>query len=164
MKSLHVSIAVSLTLVLSAGCASIVSKSEYPVSITSAPEGAEINVANGSGQTVHNGRTPTTVNLSARAGYFKGQDYTVTFQKEGYAPYTAQIVRDTDGWYILGNIVLGGLIGWLIVDPATGAMWTLNDLHVNLDPVTAEQQGTGVHILTLDEVPEELHSQLIRLQ
>lgn len=29
-----------------------------------------------------------------------------------------------NGWYI-GNLLFGGIIGLLIVDPATGAMWTL---------------------------------------
>lgn len=31
-----------------------------------------------------------------------------------------------DGWYI-GNLLFGGLIGMLIVDPATGAMYKLDD-------------------------------------
>ena len=31
-----------------------------------------------------------------------------------------------NAWY-WGNILFGGLIGWLIVDPATGAMWKLKD-------------------------------------
>ena len=37
-----------------------------------------------------------------------------------------------NGWY-LGNIIFGGLIGALIVDPATGAMWTFkeNDIMMN---------------------------------
>jgi hypothetical protein len=30
----------------------------------------------------------------------------------------------------LGNIVFGGLIGLLIVDPATGAMWKLEETQV----------------------------------
>lgn len=29
------------------------------------------------------------------------------------------------GWYV-GNVVFGGLIGLLIVDPATGAMWGIS--------------------------------------
>jgi hypothetical protein len=30
------------------------------------------------------------------------------------------------GWYLVGNFFFGGLIGWLIIDPLTGAMWTLS--------------------------------------
>ncbi|WP_174263189.1 CsgG/HfaB family protein [Citrifermentans bemidjiense] len=39
-----------------------------------------------------------------------------------------------NGWY-WGNIVFGGVIGLLIVDPATGAMWKMDDtLMVPLSP------------------------------
>lgn len=164
MKSANSPLALSLTFVLLGGCASIVSKSEYPVSISSEPQGAEITIVNREGKTVHSDMTPTTVTLDARAGFFKGEDYTVTFEKEGHAPHTAQIVRGVDGWYIFGNILIGGLIGWLIVDPATGAMWTLKDLHVDLKSTTADWRETGVHVVTLDEVPEQLRSELVRIK
>ncbi len=164
MKSVNSPLAVSLTFVLLAGCASIVSKSEYPVSISSEPQGAGVTVANRAGQTVHTGETPTTVTLDAHAGFFKGEDYTVTFRKEGYASHTAQIARGADGWYIFGNLVFGGLIGWLIVDPATGAMWTLKDVHADLESITADRGETGVRIVTLDEIPERLHSELVRIE
>ena len=155
---------VALSIAFVAGCASIVSKSEYPVAISSAPEGADIAIANGAGVVVHRGKTPTTVTLKAGAGYFKCQNYTVTFEKAGYTPHTAQIGRGIDGWYIGGNFLLGGLIGWLIVDPATGAMWTLEDLHVNM---TSSQASTdereAIHIVTIDSIPEHLRSALVRI-
>ncbi len=31
-----------------------------------------------------------------------------------------------DGWYF-GNLIFGGLLGILIIDPATGAMWRLDE-------------------------------------
>jgi hypothetical protein len=150
-----------LTAVL-AGCASIVSKSEYPVSISSKPEGADIAIVNRAKESVFQGKTPTTVTLKAGAGFFKGEKYIVTFKKEGYSPHTAQIERGVDGWYILGNIVFGGLIGWLIVDPATGAMWTLKNLHVDLSPQTSSIQNQ-IHIVTIDDVPDNLRSKMIRI-
>ena len=48
-----------------------------------------------------------------------------------------------DGWYI-GNIVFGGLIGWLVVDPASGAMWKLQDsVHGNLEAKEEEIAEAG---------------------
>jgi len=35
-------------------------------------------------------------------------------------------------WYLAGNIVFGGIAGWLIVDPLTGAMWRLSPKEVNV--------------------------------
>jgi len=154
---------VALTLALVAGCASIVSKSAYPVTISSKPPGANITIVNRSRETVFNGKTPTTVTLKAGAGYFKGENYTVTFEKEGYATHTAQIERGLDGWYIAGNLLFGGLIGWLIVDPATGAMWTLKNLHADLTSKTSSLQKEGLHIVTLDDVPEHFRSKMVKL-
>jgi hypothetical protein len=149
--------------VLLFGCASIVSKSEYPVTISSQPQGADITIVNRKGYNVFSGSTPTTVTLNAGAGFFKGENYTVTFQKEEYATYTAEIKRSVDGWYIAGNFFIGGLIGWLIVDPATGAMWTLEDLNVDLTAQTSYLRDETIHIVTIDEIPSHLRSKLIKL-
>lgn len=107
-----------------AGCASIVSKSEYPVAIDSKPSGAEFTVTNRDGVVVHRGETPETITLPAGAGFFQSQRYTIELEHEGCKARTAVLDTSMDGWYI-GNIVFGGLIGLLIVDPATGAMWKL---------------------------------------
>lgn len=152
-----------LIFLLLAGCASIVSKSQYPVKISSQPQEADITIVNNSGETVFSGKTPTTVTLKAGAGYFKGENYTVTFKKEGFATHTAQIERGLDGWYLAGNILIGGLIGWFIVDPITGAMWTLKDLNVGLSSQSSSLQKEGLHIITLDDVPDHLRSKMIKL-
>lgn len=106
-------------------CASIVSKSDYPVTITSSSP-KEITVKNKStSSTVYSGTTPTTVTLSASGGYFQPAKYDVLYAS-GIQGLNAKI----DPWYV-GNILFGGIIG-LLVDPATGAMWKLpNEVHLN---------------------------------
>ena len=151
-----------LMLTFMVSCASIVSKSEYPVSISSKPEGADISIVNRAKENIFVGKTPTTVVLKAGAGFFKGEDYTVTFMKEGYTPHTAQIKRGVDGWYIAGNLFFGGLIGWLIVDPATGAMWTLENLHVEMNPQSSSIQNK-LNIVTIDDVPVHLRSKMVKI-
>ena len=149
-------------------CASIVSKSSYPVTIKSSPAQADITIKDETGKAVYDGKTPTTVTLNTKAGYFKGKDYTVTFSKEGYDKHEAVIKRGVDtGWYIFGNILFGGLIGWFIVDPITGAMWKLPDeLSVDLTEQKTSQQEyvPALHIVTLDDVPKNLRSKLIRIK
>ena len=161
-----VSLSLICVLLLGAGCASIVSKSTYPVSISSQPDQADITITDEDGKVVHRGQTPTTVSLRAGAGYFQGQDYTVTFAKEGYGKQTAQIRRGVDGWYIGGNFLFGGLIGWLIVDPLTGAMWTLpGDMMVTLSPLTSSlmTEETGLSIVLLDNIPQHLRQKMVRI-
>ncbi len=165
-STLTMTVAAMLALGLTAGCASIVGKSVYPVAINSQPDKAAITIADQSGQVFFTGTTPTTVSLDAKAGYFSGRDYTITFTKEGYASRTVPVQRSVSGWYVAGNLFFGGLIGWLVVDPATGCMWTLPDaVTTSLEPDPTKPDGSGnVSFLQLDEVPPHLRDRLVRLE
>jgi hypothetical protein len=61
----------------------------------------------------------------------------LVLETAGYNPYETHVVSTIDGWYF-GNILLGGLVGMLIVDPITGDMYTLSpmDVNCNLAPST----------------------------
>jgi len=112
-------------------CASIVSDSSYPVTITSSPEGVPIKVQNDKQQTLHTGVTPMTVTLKAGDGWFSGATYYAVGPKGG----RVMIDSGLDGWYF-GNILFGGLIGFIGVDPATGAMFDLPELvYLNQQPI-----------------------------
>ena len=107
-----------------AGCASIVSDSKPKVGLYSLPTNANYVIKNSNGDVLLRGVTPGTEILETSRGYFKSQSYTVTFQKEGYTETTVPLKSTVSGWY-WGNLLIGGLIGMLIVDPLTGAMYTL---------------------------------------
>jgi hypothetical protein len=159
-------LAVSTTILSLAGCASIVSDSEGVVTISSNPTAAEITIADQSGAEVYRGTTPATITLDASAGYFDGQEYTVTFAKEGYDPTTVKVDSRINGWYV-GNIVFGGFVGWLIVDPLTGAMWTLDTEQVNgvLGERVAmdETSSPQLRIVSVDPVPASERSRMVRI-
>ena len=110
------------------GCASIVSSSQYPVKIDSSVSGATVTIKDKNGTEVQKVTTPALVTLSSGGGW-ESASYMFEFQKEGYESVTETMAADIDGWYF-GNIGFGGLIGLLIVDPASGAMWKLRD-HVS---------------------------------
>ena len=59
-----------------------------------------------------------------RGGYFSGQSYTLRLELQGYKPTEIELTPKMSGWY-WGNLLIGGLIGMLAVDPATGAMWNI---------------------------------------
>ena len=120
------------TLLCLTGCASIVGQATQKVDVTSQPDGVTVTVMDAKGETVAAGTTPAKLRLKAGAGYFKAADYTVRFTKAGCTPQEVKIKRGLNGWYF-GNIVFGGLIGMLVVDPLTGAMWNLEDtVHADL--------------------------------
>lgn len=121
------------TLALAAsGCASIVSESNYPVRIDSYPQGATFAVRNENFDIVCTGTTPGTVFLESDSGFFKKAKYNIFFSLDGHENTNVDFNASIDPWYF-GNILFGGLVGMLIVDPATGAMWELEkSVTVNL--------------------------------
>jgi hypothetical protein len=66
------------------------------------------------------------------------------------------------GWYI-GNILFGGLIGMLVVDPQTGAMYRLEpkSLDATLTPLKALMplEQSGSHVVSLTDLPPALLEQ-----
>ena len=110
------------------GCATII-KGSGPegINFKSEPVDAKLTVINlRNGNVMANAKTPQVVLLPKDAGYFKYAKYTATFEKEGYEKKEVNLESNASGWYIGGNLIFGGLIGWLIVDPASGAMWTFD--------------------------------------
>lgn len=156
-------IAVALSAVIMSGCSSIVSKSQYAVSVNSNPEGASFVITNRAGQQIHKGTTPSTVTLKSSAGYFKGETYTLVFNRDGYSEKTYQLTSSLDGWYF-GNILLGGLIGMLIVDPLTGAMYNLPDrVEVSLDQPVASNGHDSLTIASIDSLSADQIARLVKL-
>ncbi len=151
--------------VVLAGCASIVSKSEYPVAITSNPIGADFVVKRRTGIPIASGVTPATIILPASDGYFQPAKYSIEFRRKGVlqsVPLTAKI----NGWYF-GNLVFGGvIIGMLIVDPATGAMWRLNDTAMATFQQTADVRPAqrSLQIVDIDSLPMKYRGQLVALR
>lgn len=152
-------------------CASIVSKSSYPVSIQSQPVGANFTITNHKGTIIHQGITPETVTLSAGSGFFSGSDYTVRVNLPGYDERVMTVTSKLDGWYF-GNILLFpfaglGALGVLIIDPVTGAMWKLQD-HVTANLYTNDsflnQYDKDVRIMVLNDVPTELRNLLVQVK
>lgn len=121
VKALSAAMVVSLS-----GCASIVSKSSWPVTIQSTPTGARCVVTNNKGVAIHSGETPMMVTVESGSGFFSKARYSISCNKDGFDAGHSDLSAHMNGWY-WGNIVFGGVIGLLIVDPATGAMWKMDD-------------------------------------
>ncbi|MBZ9785638.1 hypothetical protein K9857_29245 [Pseudomonas sp. REP124] len=151
------------TTLLMSGCASIVGDSKYPVNVSSTPSGANFTIQNKQGIVVHNGSTPNTVTLPSGRGYFKGETYTITFKKDGYADTSTTLDTSMSGWY-WGNILIGGLIGMLVVDPMTGAMYKLpEDAAGNLGSPLAGEAPKNLTLLEIDQLSPADRAALVRI-
>ncbi|MGI8603295.1 MAG: hypothetical protein ACR2OZ_09880 [Verrucomicrobiales bacterium] len=100
------------------------------VSINSNPPGAHVSVADKKGREVASLTTPCVANLKRSAGFFIGASYVATIEKPGFQTQEFKIGPTGNPW-TLGNILVGGLVGILIVDPATGAMFGLTPTEIN---------------------------------
>lgn len=117
---------------LMSGCATIVGENTQLVQVNSNPAGANFEIKDDSGKIIAQGKTPQGVALSKSDGsYFGKKGYQITFSKDGSQPVTLPIKASANGWYIGGNIIFGGLIGWLLVDPFNGGMYTLSPKETN---------------------------------
>ena len=114
------------------GCATIVGDETQLIPISSTPSDASISITDEKGMEVYKGSTPTTVTLQKSDGSYWGKkSFTVTISKDGYKTQTIPVTANANGWYIGGNIIFGGLIGWFIVDPLNGGMYTLSPEEVS---------------------------------
>ena len=123
-----------------------------------------MTIRNESGAAIYRGKTPTTLTLSASDGFFDAASYQIEAALPGHNPVRTTLNATLDGWYI-GNIIFGGLLGILIIDPATGAMWRL-DGRVTLNLTNAAVSSSAapsavpsrneVRVLSLADVPVEL--------
>lgn len=146
------------------GCASIVSGAQQSISVSSDPSEASVKIYDSTGGVVYDSHTPATVSLKKGQGYFQGASYRVMIEKQGYKPKEVLIRSDLQvGWYVVGNFFIGGLIGWLIVDPMTGAMWTLSPETVNASlprDVAAAPGSAEIRVVLLQDIPAGLIPEL----
>ena len=154
-------LAISSILLLT-GCASIVSKTSWPISINSSPSEAKISIKDKKGIEIYTGSTPATLKLKSGAGFFSKARYQVTFEKAGYEKKVVPVEFKLNGWY-WGNIIFGGPLGLLIIDPASGAMFKLETEFLNetLTKSVASVDTKEFQLLDINNIPAEWKNHLI---
>lgn len=138
-------------------CASIVAGGPSVLQANSTPSGATVTAKGLSNGETLTATTPTSFTLN------KGSDYTLTFELEGYQSEEIIVRRTINGWF-WGNIIIGGIPGW-IVDAATGNMWqhTMSIAEVDFTRQTANADGSmtaQVVVVTYDAEGKELFNRV----
>lgn len=160
---------VVLSSVFLSGCATIVGDKTQLIPILSTPSEASIVITDEKGSDIFKGSTPTTVTLPKSDGSYWGKkSFTVEISKEGYETQMIPIIASANGWYIAGNFFFGGLIGWFIVDPMNGGMYTLSPQQVSseLSEKFAHNNSAddgSISIVLLQDVPARLVGEMKRV-
>lgn len=121
--TVHMAITMMLAVFImshSIGCASIINGQTDTITIDSVPSNQSFTLINRDGDVIESGTTPATLTLKRGAGFFKKGKYTANFGGKEF-----EVKNRLSLWYAGGNLVFGGLIGYLIVDPITGGMWNM---------------------------------------
>jgi hypothetical protein len=161
-----------------AGCATIMGNESHIMPISSNPSDAVISITDEKGMEIFKGATPTTVTLQKSDGsYFGKKTYTVKISKSGYETQFIPVTSSPSGYYVAGNILFGGLIGWLIVDPLNGKMYNLSPEAINstkpqlyddhgrkVAPAKTTHNNTatngGISIMLIEDVPADLRGKM----
>jgi hypothetical protein len=168
MLSLTKTLAIAGLITISTSCASIVSKTSYPVTVDSEPRDANVTIYNRRGKEIFTGKTPALVKLKSGAGFFTNAIYEVKITKDGFASKSVALRATLNGWYF-GNLLFGGLLGLLIIDPATGAMYKLKQTAViekleSNAKTAAVDQIHQLRIYDINEIPESWKSKLVAIK
>jgi hypothetical protein len=126
---------------MATGCASIVNGGDQTIRLSTTPSNASYRLVNSANrQEVATGLTPAEIDVETKQAYMSGANYEVQFFKDGYEKANTQINTKLSGWYFANLLLPCGIIcGMLIIDPNTGAMWSLDkeDIHSDLKTVSA---------------------------
>lgn len=155
--------AIALPAFLFTSCATMVSKTSYPVTVNSNPTGATITITNKKGIEVFKGISPSTVVLKSSAGYFAKAEYQVKISMPGYTEQTIPVTSSLNGWYF-GNLFFGGPLGLLVIDPASGAMWRIDQTAVNVSLNQLTTKTPTLKIMDIANVPDNMKNEMVRIK
>jgi uncharacterized protein YceK len=148
------------------GCASIVHSGPRSISVSSTPAGATVSIYDRKDTLVEKNTTPFVAQLSTKYSYFQGQRYRLVFELPGHAPAEVKLEPTVSAWYF-ANLVFGGAIGMLIVDPITGAMFNLSPDKIEqpLSPSQAQlvRNGTGFLVVLASQTTEGERAAMVRV-
>jgi len=168
MKNIILKIASVTFLGMLTGCATIMGTDTHNMPISSTPSDAMVLITDEKGVEIFKGNTPTTVNLKKSDGsYFGKKSYNVVVSKSGYSSQTIPVTGSPNGWYVAGNLLFGGLIGYLIVDPLTGKMYNLSPENISATLPTStntshnnKATNGGITVMLIEQVPVHLRGKM----
>jgi hypothetical protein len=148
------------------GCATIVHSGPRNIPIASTPKGAKVSIYDRMDSLVMVNTTPFVAPLNTKFGYFKSQSYRLVFEMPGYNPAEINLNSSVSGWYF-GNLLFGGVIGMLIVDPLTGAMFNLTPekIEQHMSPAQAQliRNGQGLLIVLAAQTTQQERDDMVRV-
>ena len=145
-------IAIVLAASFASGCATIMNSDIVNVPVVTIPSGAKITL----NETSY--ISPATVYVPRGKG-----DFNLHIEKKGYHPVDILLTESTDGW-VLGNILLGGIVG-LGIDYVSGRAYDIEPelLNVQLQDANltkADDGSLNFILLDINQLPKDVAQQI----
>lgn len=124
---------------------------------------ASANVVLHAEKHVFNGVLPAKIPLKHESDNgWNVTSYTMRISLRGYYPAAITLRRTTDGWHVSNYLGLGKVIGWVILNPANGGIYTLSPGQLSTASSGEKYAPNSNHIwvLTIDSVPKPLRSEM----
>ena len=156
----------ALVACLFSSCATIFGKSSYPFTVTTNPAGADVTITNKKGKEIFKGKSPASVTLKSGAGYFSRAEYQVKLNSPGFQEQILPVNFKMNGWYF-GNLLIGGILGMLVIDPISGAMWKLETKEINTSMTPSNSSAVNtptLKIINIADVPENVKKDLVKIK
>jgi hypothetical protein len=130
-------------------------------------ERAAVVITDERGFKVLNRWTPTVMSLNNDAEAQR-KAYRILISMQGTPSHERQLMAKRDGWYIRGTRVFAESIGSLVIDPQTGAMYTIStedagDLFANVVAQSSGNLSAGTYLVLLSDVPPRLKAKMTRV-
>ena len=137
MKKLFLFLIIGVFTATLCSCATIMKDDTQTIPIKANVDKVNLKIMNKVGETVFEGQTPTMITLkTAAGGYFNPEKIYRHRLQKGYQTKESLIDWHVSGWYFAGNLVIGGILGYLIIDPLTGNMYYLDEaVNLNMTPI-----------------------------
>ena len=145
-------------------CATIVSSQQVPTKIDSSPSKMAYKVFDDNGAVVSQGFTPATTTMNRSAGYFRPGKYSIEISKNGKVVGKETITATLNGWYF-GNILIGGLVGLVIVDPLSGAMYRMPESVTvsTTSMASASEPSKALQLVDISTLTSQQRGKLVRI-
>ena len=120
------------------------SPSEYSISLSANVKDTKVVIYNRDDE-VDVVTAPTEVKLSPKAGFYVPAKYRFVFEKDGFSNDEV-LVEANFNWWFVANFLTWGFVVGVFLDPATGAMWKINETSVigSLKPRGPQGGETGL--------------------
>lgn len=124
---------------------------------------AQVNVVVHGEKHVSESAVPAKISLKNQSSSgWVVTNYTIRISLPKYYASNITLKKTSDGWHVSNYLGLGKVIGWIIINPANGGVYTLSPDQLPTPPSRkrAVQVANHISILTIDSVPKSLQSKM----